>query len=60
MVLSELFINFLNNYYKFIGLNLFKKYSEFNRELVKQTYDDVKFNLILKKIDKITEYIRNS
>lgn len=60
MVLSELVINFLNNYFKFIGFNLFKKNTEFNRELAKETYTDVKFNLILKKIDKITKYIRNN
>lgn len=58
MVLSELVINYLNQYFDSIGLNLFKKNKNFNKELLIRNYDDEnKREMILKKIDKIIEYI---
>jgi hypothetical protein len=58
MVLTENIINFLNNYFKSIGLNLFSTNTSFNDELSREKYQSKYFNII-KKIDKIIKYIRN-
>jgi hypothetical protein len=58
MVLSELVINFLNNYFKTIGMNLFSKNLLFNDEIFKEIFSN-KYDNVMKKIDKIIKYIRN-
>jgi hypothetical protein len=61
MVLSELVVNYLDRYFKSIGLSLFKKNDKFSKELLAKNYDDeIKREMILKKIDKVIEYIRTS
>jgi hypothetical protein len=59
MVLSELVILFLNNYFKSIGINQFYKNLSFNEELYKELFPDKYFDVI-KKIDKIIKYIREN
>lgn len=58
LVLSENVILTLDKYFKLQGINLFKKNTLFNNELSQVVYQD-KYNDIMKKIDKITEYITN-
>ena len=59
MVLSELIINFLNSYFKSIGVNLFSKNLLFNEEICKEIFPN-KYQNIMKKIDKIIKYIRDT
>ena len=59
MVLSELVINFLNNYFKSIGVNLFSKKLTFDEEIYKEIFPNKYINL-MKKIDKIIKYIRDT
>ena len=59
MVLSELIINFLNNYFKSIGVNLFSKKLTFDEEIYKEIFPDKYIN-VMKKIDKIIKYIRDT
>ena len=61
MVLSEFVVNCVDKYFKSIGLSLFKKNDNFSQEMLIKNYDDEKKReMILKKIDKITEYIRQN
>jgi len=46
----------LDKYFKLLGVNLFKKNTLFNNVLAQDIYQD-KYPYIMKKIDKITEYI---
>jgi hypothetical protein len=59
MVLNENVLGILNKYFKLTGLNLFKKNNNFNKEKAKTLYQ-YKYDEIVKKIDKIKEYISNS
>jgi len=59
LVLSENVISTLDEYFKFKGLNFLKKNTSFNKELAKNMYPD-KYDEIMKKIDKINEYITKS
>lgn len=59
MILTENVINFLNDYFKSIGVNLFVTNLSFNEELCKEKYQS-KYTNIIKKIDKIIKYIRNN
>ena len=56
MILNENVINTLDKYFEFYGINMFKKNILFNKEKAEALYQH-KYNDILKKIDKITEYI---
>ena len=58
IVLSEFVIKILDNYLKSININLFRKNLNFNNEFCKELYQENKFNIIIKKIDKIIEYIK--
>lgn len=57
MILTENIINFLDNYFKSIGINLLGSNLLFNDELCKEKYQ-TKYYDIIKKIDKIIKYIR--
>jgi hypothetical protein len=59
LVLSENVILTLDKYFKLQGLNLFKKNTSFDKELGKNIYPN-KYDEIMKKIDKIIEYITKS
>jgi len=60
MVLSELLVSTLNNYFESINFNLFTKNLNFNEELSKEIYQDDKYNNVMKKIDKIIKYIKDN
>jgi len=57
MVLSELVIVMLKKYFDFMKIKLFFKNTNFNREYSRDIYQEIKYNNILKKIDKIIKYI---
>jgi hypothetical protein len=59
LVLSENVINIMDKYFKVSGINLSKKNTLFNKKLAQDIYQD-KYDTIIKKIDKITEYITKS
>lgn len=59
MVINENIIIMLDEYFNTIGVNLFKKNTYFDKEKALYIYGD-KYMNILKKIDKITEYIDKS
>lgn len=56
LVLSENTVRTLDKYFKLLGVNLFKKNTLFNNVVAQDIYQD-KYPYIMKKIDKITEYI---
>ena len=56
MVINENVLVILNKYFELSGLKLLKKNNDFNKEKAKVIYQD-KYNEIIKKIDKIMEYI---
>lgn len=58
MVLNEIVLNVLNKYLELSGLKLFNKNKNFNKEKALTIYQD-KYDEIIKKIDKIIEYISN-
>ena len=59
MVLSELVITILNDYFKLIGLNMFKTNLIRDEQKCIGIYQD-KYDGIKQKIDKITKYIINN
>ena len=56
--INEYIINILNNY--FLNINLYKKNIIINDSIYKYIYTTEKYNLIIKKIDKIIKYIDNN
>ena len=57
-VLNENVVNILDKYFKLTNINLFKKNINFDYEYCKSIYLEDKYINILKKMDKIIEYIR--